>query len=524
MDKIKRRELLLDLAVSGAPWPQLAKVIVLCEQAGGIEGIVDGATIPAALLKKQPNLCHDKEFVEHWAASGDALWRKNSKGESAFTLAVSALGENQRWGGAEHWIAKAPVKELNDIRARAQHDQRPRTLMEVLLVDSAQCARPAYGKPLPAVEALLARGLKISDANFYDRPAGIQISAPSHWDAFLKEGGDPFAVFNTDDGRRQDWTVWEWLAKYGAGTATSSHVLSWAAINAKGDLEKNQERDYWERLSSLSSNTRVNVGQNMRSHPSWHLLRDNVGRNPLMFAIYQNASSHEEMLSKKAAALLPERDNLGRSLWFYALKEPRALSRDKAIFLSKIEGIAKPSPVSGRGLLAQIALVPENPDNLTSLNLPKWSDIEARGILRILEDGPSNWFAMNDADDRSFAEFFWGKMWVSSSRPESILTLLKLADHFGPAEVSPFTRGTIVAAASYYRGYAGVPSCIITKFSPGALFPDLAGLSEERKKEWLKVIEPGDWQTMLATSTAQVHAKALEDKVSSGTTSPRLRL
>lgn len=517
-----RLDFVLQLAGANVPWTLIEQAIDLCEQAGGLATTENNDPLPLVLLREHSSLMHSKDFVDYWARQGQELWRSGAKGDSALSWAMKYMHREERWGGAEAWIAHAPLGPLQELRLEDRNAIEKTPFMIALMRASVRKAAAQYGEPLEAVNVALARGIPYP-LRAGKTSGGCLVSAPAHWDAFLKAGGDPRASIKTDDyDEPSDLAVWEWVKKR-APDKVRKHVTEWAAANAGDDLKKQGERDYWRALGQHSSATRQQLGELMRALPKWETLRDPQGRNPVMLAISKNETAFRELQAVKLKPLLGERDNEGRSLLFYALQEPRHVGPDMMKFVLAVDGVLSPSPVTGRGIIAQRALAA----GTNSLSWPNW-DVLCKAVAKSQAE---DWWAMSPEDDQAFGKFFWESQWfeerpkpgyTSQSRGSNTGIMLRLAEKYGPGALTPAARGAVVLCAALKEGSHGYDSAAQAKldFMEGATFPDFGALPPERIKVFEKAFAPGKLDALLVA----IQERALDKAIAPAPAGSKIRI
>ncbi len=288
-----------------------------------------------------------------------AISRKNKKGVSPTSAILSGFNNGNTGSLTTRlwWLENAPMEDLLGYRGEYMDmNTVPGASVLSLLFRKDNY----YDKELDEFKVLFKRGVSPNVKYENGNPVAVGINTAHHWQVFMEAGLDPEITYKNHD-NNQTFPLWEYLLKH-AASDLKEEIESWAFQNRSEEIKEKKISDYWKVLKEKSEYTvrSAEVSGFLQGHPDWMSLRDEQGRNPTMYALRMNASAWRALDKKSIAPLLHLRDNDGRSLWNYAIGHSGKLEGDAFSFLARVGVSADPSPVTGRGLLADFILNPKN--------------------------------------------------------------------------------------------------------------------------------------------------------------------
>lgn len=365
------------------------------------------------------------------AADPQALTRRDSRGRSATAAVFRAFEEHASTQTLGWWLTHAPMEELLAYRkgwSGSEGGSGADLYSVVIVLDKDRDDEQPTVLPL-----LFVRGLDPQLSLKSGYPLAASFNTTAQWNAYLEAGGNPDLTVRA--GGEAPVPLWKHLIHHASGTHRAE-LEAWAAANRNDALAAKHLADYWAKLKK-SAHGYVNsseVGGLLMGHPQAPNLTTDEGANPAMFGITMNASAWRTLEQKRYAALLPARDNNGRSLWNYALGYPDKLDNDVFRFLSRHKVSAAPSQVTGRGLLADMVLSrPRDTGAIADLiSVPKREAL--KGLMSTTT--AAQWFAIRAEEEPALVSGLLAN--TSSGMDDFLMALLKA---FPQAELSASLKG-----------------------------------------------------------------------------------
>lgn len=484
-----------------------------------------GDPLLLALVRANPNL-HPDTLKLCLAASGpEALVRANPKGVTV----VSLLLDRQFDEGS---VPKALplLLTLAPFEALARWSKVPRweegkkasapgvALLAGLLAHDMKTFR--YEPSRKTSEASLtdlwlARGMTMNATRSSGNPLVLEASCPSHWDAYLRDGGQPTALVNTAHSDERPVLTPVWKATMDrAPKPLAQHIEQWAKANVSNELEAQVQSAYWQQFDRYLN--AADIGKKLRNHPDWASLRDASGRTPIMAAAVKHPSAFREFKSKKAEPLLALRDDQGRTVWNHLMGHQNAFSQEAiAFYLEHVP--TEPGP-SGRGWLVQLAL--DKADDASSVQSVLPLEDQAKVLLRHV--GWEPWFAGTDEELTGLATWLAQAVYQpGGSATKTCATLCTVLTHYvqNAPDPHPDLRASAMLYAWAWGERADAEATVAAWLAGGRWFDETTKLAQRAFKS--RSAEDPLLQSVWTKNLALAQAKDLQRSVPHTGSSPR---
>lgn len=201
---------------------------------------------------------------------------------------------------------------------------------------------------------LLRSSINIANITYNSKPAVSYFCSPALWDAYIRGGGHPDVEVSYN---YRELPLWEALVEKSDGqknTVLNTHLKKWGQEHSK-NVEKIIENAYFTRLKKrLNFCCRYQELKDVvTSSHNWAEYVDQEGRTPMMLSVAQHKSAYKIFSAKKYRAALEKRDQKGRNVLAYAIKDISKISSDAIPFLLSIPALLT-LPEDGRGLIQHL--------------------------------------------------------------------------------------------------------------------------------------------------------------------------
>ena len=374
-----------------------------------------------------------------------ALLFRNKEGKPPSSLYLSQLADPNRAALATFpwWCKHTPFPLLAEWAPSGQRgeikavDSRGGNLADLILT----VERHTYDSPSlehSQIEHVFALGVSPNLIHKNKRPLGDGITHPVQFESFIKAGGDGALMSSYDE---KPMPLWERLLLGSGAAKLHETVRAWANEQQGDHIRAKDIADYWERLRQAANHSpgANEVAGKMRGHEEFLTLRDDEGRNVCMYGIQMHASSWKTLEQKRFAALLPETDQQGRSLWYYAVLNGPRCGTDTVRFLLTQKVGLKPDQ-DGRGLLAQVVLSPQKED-LSKYDLLRLTDDTSKKVAKSLT--AEQMFGVSDKEAKTFSNALINHLDTSVGFRTTVREFFK-------AHAAQLHQGPVLGAAALY--------------------------------------------------------------------------
>lgn len=192
----------------------------------------------------------------------------------------------------------------------------------------------------------------IANAAYGSTPGVAYFCTTQLWDLYIRHGGNPDVEVPCNYTSKPLWEALVSKSDDNKSTNLSAHLKNWGKTHNK-NVQKIIESAYFTRLHSKMGNYQrryQDIKDTVISSPNWADFEDNEGRTPMMLTVASHKSAYKIFSAKKYRTQLEKRDNQGRNILAYALKDANKISPESLQFLFSIPSLLT-LPEDGRGLI-----------------------------------------------------------------------------------------------------------------------------------------------------------------------------
>lgn len=195
----------------------------------------------------------------------------------------------------------------------------------------------------------------IANAKYGSTPGVAYFCTTQLWDLYIRHGGDPDIEVPYNYTSKPLWEALVAKSDDKKNIGLSTHLKNWGKNHNK-NVQKIIETAYFTRLNSkIGSYQRryQDIKDTVTSSPNWPDFEDDEKRTPMMLTVASHKSAYKIFSAKKYRAQLEKRDNQGRNVLAYALKDANKITPESFQFLFSIPSLLT-LPEDGRGLIQHV--------------------------------------------------------------------------------------------------------------------------------------------------------------------------
>lgn len=195
----------------------------------------------------------------------------------------------------------------------------------------------------------------IANATYGSIPGIAYFCTQQLWDLYIRHGGDPDVEVPYNYTSKPLWEALVAKSDDNKSVGLSTHLRNWGKTHNK-NVQKIIESAYFTRLNSKIGNYQrryQDIKDTVTSSPNWADFEDNEGRTPMMSTVAAHKSAYKIFSAKKYRSQLEKRDNQGRNVLAYALKDANKITPEALQFLFSIPSLLT-LPEDGRGLIQHV--------------------------------------------------------------------------------------------------------------------------------------------------------------------------
>ena len=467
---------LLKLAKTNASWDLMLEIIQSFHALSPLDfkSPVGDQKLPllAALLNENPKRELPSVVVLEWFAERTNLFEPfllhSSKTNliEVFTKQVDASSASSIQS-LTALVSLAPGEYLQSWRGHLKNAFPP--VVENLLawaLNMENCS----DIPSNLVPQLLEKGFQLTAPSVEHSSLLHLISTPTHIKCAIEAGVDLSQSIKTSDVQHEMMPLWRKIGQRSELARQITH--DWAKEHDVEYYQQMQIRQYWSKLKP-GFWSKGSMLENLKNHPEWETLTNDQEQNALMVLAPKHGHQLEEVfVSKRVKIHLSHRDQEGKTLWHYLLKTQDFKANPPTFMALKENCPTSPSPVTGRGWIAQMIFDQDPTGFNCDLNFFK---------KLVKHTSFDDWWASSEKEQKyiqnyclSVADLFS----VQSDKPAKNLACLILAhlEHFQTPEMRGFATVILglVGGEQYKDEMLGL-------LEAGAVFSDSAELEEMKK-------------------------------------------
>lgn len=199
---------------------------------------------------------------------------------------------------------------------------------------------------------LLANDTNIADLQVDGVPCVSLWCKPKLWDMYLNNGGNPDVTVTHNYKQKPLWSALIEKSEDMGDHELNTHLKHWGATHHK-NVQNVIENAYFTRLKSRVGSYKPryqDLKDVVTSSPNWFEFADEEGRTPMMLAVASQKSAYKIFFAKKYRTQLGKRDNKGRTVLSYAIKDAPKISPEALQFLFSVPELLT-LPEDGRGII-----------------------------------------------------------------------------------------------------------------------------------------------------------------------------
>ena len=471
---------LLKLAKTNASWDLLLEIVQSFHALSPLDfkSPVGDQKLPllAALLNENPKRELPPAVVLEWFSERTNIFEPFSMHSSEtnlielFTKQVDASSASSI-ESLTTLVNLAPFEYLQSWRGHLKNAFPP--VVENLLawaLNMENCS----DTPSHLVPQLLKKGFQLTAPSVEHSSLLHLISTPTHIKCAIEAGGDLSQSIKTSDVQHEMMPLWRKIGQRSEQARQITHA--WAKEHDVKYYQAMQVEQYWLKLKPGFWSKGAML-ENLKNHPEWETLKNDKGQNALMLLAPQHGHYLEDVfVLKKVKDQLSHRDEEGKTLWHYLLKNQDFKGNPTAFMALKENCPTSPSSVTGRGLIAQMVLDPDSKGFVCDLNFFK------KLVKHTTFD---DWWASSEKEQKSIQSYclFVADLFsVQNDKPAKNLACLILThlEHYTTPEMRGFA--TVILGLVGGEQYKDEMLGLLEK---GAVFSDGVELEEMKAAQKL---------------------------------------
>lgn len=202
---------------------------------------------------------------------------------------------------------------------------------------------------------LLANTTNIADLQVDGTPCVSLWCTPKLWDAYLHNGGNPDVTVTHNYKDKPLWSALIEKSEDMGDRELNTHLKKWGTTHNK-NVQNVIESAYFTRLKSRVGSYKPryqDLKDVVTSSTNWFDFADEDGRTPMMLAVASQKSAYKIFFAKKYRSQLEKRDNKGRTVLTYAMKDAQKISPEALQFLLSVPELLT-LPEDGRGIIQHL--------------------------------------------------------------------------------------------------------------------------------------------------------------------------
>lgn len=253
------------------------------------------------------------------------------------------------------WMEALGTSAFEDIRVQ-DHSDEYQSVMGFIF---ERLASGGGTRTLPEQrrweKILLSNNTNIANITCGGTPAVAYICTPKLWDAYIRDGGNPNTIVTYNYKEKPLWEALVTKSDDIKDTALNMHLKKWGTAHNK-NVEQIITSAYFTRLTNRVGSYQPryqDLKDVVTSSPNWFTLVDNEQRTPMMLTVAKHKSAYKIFSAKKYRADLEKRDNKGRNVLAYAIKDSTKISPEALQFLFSVPELIT-LPEDGRGIIQHL--------------------------------------------------------------------------------------------------------------------------------------------------------------------------
>lgn len=253
------------------------------------------------------------------------------------------------------WMEQLGTSAFENIRVE-NHNEEYDNLLGCMFEKLANRSISSLSSEQRRFTALLVNNeTNIANAKYGPTPGVASFCTPQLWDLYIRHGGDPDVEVSYNYASKPLWEALVAKSDDNKNIGLSTHLKNWGKTHNK-NVQKIIESAYFTRLNSKIGNYQrryQDIKDTVTSSPNWAEFEDSEGRTAMMLTVGSHKSAYKIFFAKKYRSSLEKRDNKGRNVLAYALKDATKISSEALQFFFSIPSLLT-LPEDGRGLIHQL--------------------------------------------------------------------------------------------------------------------------------------------------------------------------